>query len=716
VAVVCPPDEYAPRLVRDQQVRWIPWQIERSSMNPFGNLAAVLSLLRIYRREAPDLVHHFTIKAILYGTLAARRAGVDAIVNSVTGLGHVFLSDRLVAQAVRPCIRRWYTWSLTAEGVRAVFQNRDDLEILAACSPELVQHAVLTRGSGVDLQRFAPPVSSGNGQGPKRVLFAGRLIHEKGIREFVQAAHRCRQQGIDACWVACGGPDPGNPSSVDDDTLRRWQEEGSVQFLGHVECMEAELAKADVVVLPSYREGTPRVLLEAAAMGKPAVATDVPGCREVVEHGENGLLVPPRDATALADAVQQLLADDLLCANLGTAGRQRMEDHFDERDVVTQTLRIYSQMVGPKKETNTVSAERPTGRSGGRIESAVSASRGREPGTDACAAMGSQSPFSAAGVFVFSLDFELAWGTRGRPAATRVGPCLDGTRAAVRKLLSLFEQYQIPATWATVGSLLLGQPAEQGRHAWLSDVAFSDIPAGDAATAPRWYAEDILEWLRDHPADQELACHTLTHRFVDPTPAGREAFRVDLQRFRQLFAERYLTQPVSFIYPKARMAHFDVLVDEGFRCIRGPEDKWFEYLPGTLLPAGFRLLDARLALRPKVRLPWQTTDGLWVLPSSQFYSPLMSVGKRVSIDARVRKAVRGLRQAARQKRLFHLWTHPFNLGTRSDQLLGGIERILQEACRLREAGRLEILTMRDLTMRLDGRGAGSGELARIIHE
>jgi hypothetical protein len=212
-----------------------------------------------------------------------------------------------------------------------------------------------------------------------------------------------------------------------------------------------------------------------------------------------------------------------------------------------------------------------------------------------------------------------------------------------------------------------------------------------------------LEWLLDHPAGQEIACHTLTHRFVDPTAEGRELFREELQRYRRLFDERYLEQPTSFIFPKAKMAHYDVLVQEGFRCIRGPEDKWFESLPGTLPSAGFRLLDAKLAVRPKVGLPRQTPEGLWVLPSSQFYSPLMSVGKRVSVHARVRKATKGLRQAASRKQLFHLWTHPFNLGMRTDELLGGFEEILREACRLRDAGELEILTMRELTARLDRR-------------
>jgi peptidoglycan/xylan/chitin deacetylase (PgdA/CDA1 family) len=313
------------------------------------------------------------------------------------------------------------------------------------------------------------------------------------------------------------------------------------------------------------------------------------------------------------------------------------------------------------------------------------------------------------GVFVISLDFELAWGTRGRPAASRVGPYLDGTRAAVRSLLGLLDQYEIPATWALVGSLLLGQAGKKKRHPWLSDDAFSDIPTGDAAAAPHWFADDMLEWLRDHPVQQEIACHTLTHQFVDASTEGREVFRQELRRFRQLFEERYLEQPTSFIFPKAKMGHFDILAEEGFRCIRGPESGWFEPLPGTLLPAGFRLIDARLAVQPKVGLPLRMAEGIWVLPSSQFYSPFMSVGKRVSVQARVDKAVKGLHAAVRQKRLYHLWTHPFNLGVRTEELIGGLEAIFLEAQRLREAGELEILTMRDLSERLDRELAAGDE-------
>jgi hypothetical protein len=624
---------------------------------------------------------------------------VRGIVNSVTGLGHMFLSHSLVARLIRPGIRKWYVWALTTGGAKALFQNRDDLEALAETVPELVHRAVLTRGSGVDLERFSPRVGPGIPHAGKCVLFAGRLLHEKGIREFVEASRLCRDRGIDARWVVCGSADPGNPSAVDPVTLRRWQDETFVEFLGHVDPLDDRLAEADVVVLPSYREGTPRALLEAAAMGKPIVASDVPGCREVVVHEENGLLVPARDPVSLADAVARLLGDDALRAAMGQAGRERMIAHFDERQVVSQTVRVYDEILRSQK------AGRPAvGSSGGVGRPAPSASAG----------VGRPAPISAPphvakldrGVFVISLDFELAWGTRGRPAAKHVAPFLAGTRQAVRGLLELFERYEVGATWALVGGLLLGARGRRERHPWLADGQFADIPAGDSSTAPHWYAEDVLEWLVHHPVPQEIGCHTLTHQFVDPGPAGREAFREELRRFRQLFHDLYLEQPTSFIFPKAKMGHFEVLAEEGFRCIRGPESKWFESLPGELVPASLRLADARLAIRPKVGLPEKCSEGLWVLPSSQFYSPFMSVGRYVSVDARVRKAIKGLRHAARRRRVFHLWTHPFNLGVRTAELLEGWGRILREAQRLRDEGALDILTMRELTERAESASRG----------
>ena len=239
------------------------------------------------------------------------------------------------------------------------------------------------------------------------------------------------------------------------------------------------------------------------------------------------------------------------------------------------------------------------------------------------------------------------------------------------------------------------------RHSWLDDPTYDNIPAGDPVTAPNWYAADVVDWIRECRAPQEIGCHTLTHYYVDPGPAGREVFRRELELFLTLCDEHGLERPRTFIYPKAKMGHFDLLAEFGFRCYRGPENGWFESLPSEVLRAAVRLLDARGGRCPRVERPEMTADGVWMIPSSQFYSPFMSVGRYVSLESRVKKAVRGLHRAADTGGVYHLWTHPFNLGVRTDELLDGFREILREANRLRFRGELDILPMGVIAEQLD---------------
>lgn len=668
VVAVCPRDKYVDQ-IEQLGARWIEWPVSRSGMNPFVDWLAVRRLRRIFAKERPDLVNHFTIKPILYGTVAARLAGTPRVVNNVTGLGHIFLSDRWPVRAIRPMMRRWYAWSAGSPGVRSIFQNGDDLAQLAMQSPIVSAHASISNGSGVDIDRFSPtPATRRNGR-PLCVLFAGRLIREKGIHEFVEAARLVRQGGNDARFVAFGTPDPGNPSSITPAEMDRLRREEVVALPGHTDAMETRLQAADIVVLPSHGEGCPRILIEAAAAGKPAVTCDVPGCRDVVQHGKTGLLVPPKDPKALGAAIESLLSDRQLRERMGAAARQHAVAKYDERHVVSQALAIYNDLA---------SSDDP--RRADRMPTPV-----------------------PKGLFVFSLDFELAWGTRGRPGARHVGPYLEGTRIAIKELLDLFAQFEIPGTWAIVGAMLLGNRGSKQRHPWLDSKAFADVPAGDSQRAPGWYADDVLESILAHPVRQEIACHTLTHEIVDAGSDGRRRFAADIGQFRELIDRLGIEQPVSFIFPRHVMAHYDLLAQNGFTCIRGPEDWWFEKLPGRTTRAFVRMIDARLARPPHVGLPRRLPCGLWVIPPSQFYSPFMGVGKHVSVEARVRKALKGLRLAAEKKRIFHLWTHPFNLGCHTKELMQGLDVILAEARRLADAGEIEITTMGALAGQLEER-------------
>ena len=336
VVCICPQDGYLPGLI-ELGVSWKQWDLSRRGMNPLVERRAIRRLAAIYRELRPDVVHHFTIKCVLYGTRAARSAGVGRIVNGVTGLGHLFTTNSLKNRLLRPWIRRWYRASLVGDNVTAMFQNHDDMDLLFH-GKQPPTDVVFTAGSGVDLEQFRPQAGS-NPEG--HVFFAGRLIREKGIFELVEASRIIKQQLPSTEFTVCGDLDQGNPSSISPAQLDEWKQEGVIHFTGHVSDLAEPMGTASIVVLPSYREGLPRVLLEAAALGKPLVATDVAGCREIVEHGVNGLLVASADAKALAEAVIELLQDKPRRDRMGERSRAIVEEKFDEQLVIEQHLAVY---------------------------------------------------------------------------------------------------------------------------------------------------------------------------------------------------------------------------------------------------------------------------------------------------------------------------------------------------------------------------------------
>jgi glycosyltransferase involved in cell wall biosynthesis len=346
VLLVSPPGPYGERL-RALGFQWEAAPMDRRSLNPWRELALVGWLRRLCRRERIDLVHGFTIKCAVYGSLAARLAGVPARVNAVAGMGYVFTSDDLKARMLRPLVRGLMRLALDGEGARLILQNPDDVALFRTAGLVRPHRVRLIRGSGVDCRRFAPaaqdPAASTPGHA-LRVVLPARLLWDKGVAEFVTAARKLRAQGRAIEFLLAGTPDPGNPAAVPSETLRAWVTEGVVQWLGHVEDMPALFGSVDVVALPSYREGLPKGLIEAGACGLPLVTTDVPGCREVVRDGVDGLLVPVRDAGALARAIATLHDDPDLRRRLGRAARLRALAEFDERKVVAATLDVYREL------------------------------------------------------------------------------------------------------------------------------------------------------------------------------------------------------------------------------------------------------------------------------------------------------------------------------------------------------------------------------------
>jgi len=339
VVLVSPADAYSERL-EAEKFRWINLRMNRKGMNPLRELLTLGRFWKIYLNEKPAVCHHFTIKCVLYGTVAAKLAGVKAVVNAITGLGHAFLGQGLLHRALRPVLRIVYRKILTARRVQVIFQNGDDFKEFNDRNMVVPDKTTIIRGSGVCLQRFAPRPGRLEENPCPTVLLASRLIKEKGLLEYVEAARLLKSKGIQVSFALAGTVDPGNPSSITDAELQSWCSEGVVDYLGHIDRIEDVLALATVVVLPSYREGTPKILLEAAAMGKPIVATDVAGCREVVKHTFNGLLVPPRDAQALADAIEQILSQPETLKRFGENSRLHAQQ-FAESNVIKATLGVY---------------------------------------------------------------------------------------------------------------------------------------------------------------------------------------------------------------------------------------------------------------------------------------------------------------------------------------------------------------------------------------
>jgi len=320
--------------------------MDRRSLNPLREARLLAWLVSLFRRERPALVHGFTIKCAVYGSLAARLAGVPARVNAVAGMGYVFTSNDMKARLLRPVVRTLMHAALDGRHARLVLQNPDDVALFERAGFVDKSRIRLILGSGVDCSRFTARSEAPDSAQPLRVLLAARLLWDKGIAEYIAAARQLKSEGRAIRFLLAGAPDPGNPAAVPEADVRGWVGEGVLEWLGHVDDMPALFASVDIVVLPSYREGLPKGLIEAAACALPLVTTDAPGCREVVSDGVDGLLVPVRDAAALANAISRLQDDPELASRLGAAARKKALTQFDEQVVVDATTAVYCEVLG----------------------------------------------------------------------------------------------------------------------------------------------------------------------------------------------------------------------------------------------------------------------------------------------------------------------------------------------------------------------------------
>jgi glycosyltransferase involved in cell wall biosynthesis len=328
--------------IESEGFRLIPLAWRRGSHGPLAEIAAIREIARVYRRERPDLVHHVALKPVIHGSLAAALTGVPHVVNALTGLGALFIGSSAKTRALGALARVVLKPLLNRRGGRVILQNADDRRLLEKRGLLGHDRVSLIRGSGVDTVRFAPTAES---DGPPVAVLVARMLRDKGVAEFVAAARLLKQRGVEVRMQLAGPTDPDNPATIDAASLRGWQAEGVVDWLGPVGDMPGLWADSHIAVLPSYREGLPKALLEAAACGRAMVATDVPGCREIVRHGETGLLVPAKDVAALADAIQRLVNDGTLRRRLSARARMVAETEFGEAVVVRETLALYRELL-----------------------------------------------------------------------------------------------------------------------------------------------------------------------------------------------------------------------------------------------------------------------------------------------------------------------------------------------------------------------------------
>ncbi len=359
VTLIAPEDEHS-MLLRELGYNLITVPMDRRGIHPGRDLAYLRELYRVYRKVRPDVVLHFTVKPNIYGTVAAHALGIRAV-NTVSGLGTVFLKKGAVSRVAQQLYRLTFRWA-----DQVLFHNPDDYQLFVTRGLVSADKASVVPGSGVNVHHFAPPSLPPSPsssvlrppsslplppsvlRSPFTFLVIARLLIDKGIVEYAEAARRLRQRGVRARFQLLGARDPQHRRGISNATIDSWINEGLIEYLGTSDDVRPFIAQADAVALPSYREGLPRTLLEAASMAKPLVTTDTPGCRHVVTDGHNGLLCRARDAADLADTMHRLQQTPLAeRQQMGERGRVLVTQRFSEEYVISQYLSYCSSAINP---------------------------------------------------------------------------------------------------------------------------------------------------------------------------------------------------------------------------------------------------------------------------------------------------------------------------------------------------------------------------------
>lgn len=353
VFAISPEGDYV-RLIESLGVVHIPIIVAGKGMNPLKDLKIFLDLFKIFKREKFDLIHTFTIKPNIYGTIAGRLAGIPVIICSIEGLGYVFsaVQNNLKMHAVKIIASLLYKIAFRYSS-RVLFLNQDDLEYFFSKRLVDMKKTQIIKSCGVNLTEYSPFAMDGitinrlkqelSINGNKVVItMVSRLMWEKGVREFIEAAKILTAKYPEVFFLLVGGIDKENPSAISENYLYEAEHKGYLKWLGHRDDIANILAISDIVTLPSYyREGVPKVILEAMAMSKPIVTTNNVGCKDTVEEGKNGFLVPVRDPVALAGGIERLIKNKSMRIDFGKHSRQLAEREFDENIVIDKTIKIY---------------------------------------------------------------------------------------------------------------------------------------------------------------------------------------------------------------------------------------------------------------------------------------------------------------------------------------------------------------------------------------
>ncbi len=340
VCVACPDSEVTPQLV-EVGFKFYPIKISRKGINPFAQIKVIYDLVLLYKKIKPDIIHHFTIKPMIFGSIASKWMSHNAaIINAPTGLGYVFTNNSIKAKTLQPVVTILFKYAFSKGNMFAIFQNLDDKEFFQQSALLQTTNYSIIKGSGIDDSIYIPapepctlPI----------VLFPSRLLKDKGIHEFIEAAKRIQDEGVTARFVLVGDIDPNNPATLTKKQIQDWVSQGVVEWWGWKNDIVSVFHQSHIVCLPSYREGIPKVLQEAAACAKPIVTTDAPGCRDVVQDGDNGFLVPVKNSTILASRLITLIQDPELRAKMGKRGRERAQSEFSVNKIIDETLAVYKQ-------------------------------------------------------------------------------------------------------------------------------------------------------------------------------------------------------------------------------------------------------------------------------------------------------------------------------------------------------------------------------------